>query len=81
MKARRLPENENNSFLMAILKAPQVSGIDVTNTNWYIVVDQFFKYKKSEFHYTKSNFVELTCRKFSQWKKCKKETTTLTMEG
>ena len=32
-----------------MIKAPQDSGITITNKNWHIVVDQYTGYKKSEF--------------------------------
>ena len=47
---------------------PQDSGITITNRNWHIVVDQYTGYKESELYSTKSDFLELTCKKFSEWK-------------
>ena len=53
---------------LVTIKAMQGSGITITNRNWIIVVDQCTGYKVPEFYYIKSDFVEPTCKKFSEWK-------------
>ena len=53
---------------LATIKAPQDSGITITNKNWHIVVDQYTGYKELEFYCTKSDFVEPMCKKFSECK-------------
>ena len=50
------------------INAPQDTGITITNRNWNIVVDQYTGYKELEFYSTKSDFMELTCKKISKWK-------------
>ena len=55
------------SYLVTI-KAPQDSGITITNRSWHIVVDQHTGYKDLEFYSTKSDFVVLMCNKISNWK-------------
>ena len=41
---------------LAMIKAPQDSGITITNKNWHIVVYQYTGYKKLEFYCMKSDF-------------------------
>ena len=50
------------------IKAPQDSGITITNKKWTIVVDQYTGYKKSEFYCAKSDFVKITYKKLANGK-------------
>ena len=47
-------------------KAPQDSGVTITNRNWYIVMVWYTGDKELEFHCTNSDFVEPMCKTFSE---------------
>ena len=66
MIVRKLHELVKEYTDLVMTKAPQVSGIIITNKNWHIVVDQYTGYKESEFYNTKSYSFELICKKFSK---------------
>ena len=57
---------------LTTIKAPPDSDITTTNRNWHIVVDQYTGYKELEFYSTKSDFVETTYKKISEWKNNRK---------
>ena len=52
---------------LVTIKAPQTSGITITNRHWHIVVDQYTGYMESKFYSAKSDFVKPMCKKFSRW--------------
>ena len=80
-KAKRLATNKhvnNNKKVtraskrilsdLEMIKAPQDSGITITDKNWHIVVDHYMGYKQSELYGTKSNFVEPKCKNLTSGK-------------
>ena len=51
---------------LAMIKSPQDSGITITNKNWHIIVGQYTGYEESECYSIMSDFMEPTCKKFSE---------------